>query len=79
MTIRIRYSVVWFVWCLALTALVIGQALAWIAVPAWILVVFGLALMVFGMIWWAVSREIWPSQAARSRRSADTPDNQDSQ
>ena len=74
MTIRVRYSVVWFVWCLALMAIVIGQALKWIAVPAWILVVFGFALLVFGLIWWAVGRDVWRSQAAPTRRLGNTSD-----
>ena len=63
MTVRIRYSVVWLVWCLTLTAIVIGQASEWIAVPGWILVVFGFALLVFGLIWWAAGREIWRSKS----------------
>jgi hypothetical protein len=52
-----RNGLVWVVWGLVVTALVISSWLDWIDVPTWIRFVFGFALLVFGLVWWAVSSE----------------------
>jgi hypothetical protein len=57
MRIKIRNLVVWIVWCLAFASLLVTQWTGWVKVPAWIVVVFGLVLFVFGLVWWAVSWE----------------------
>jgi hypothetical protein len=50
-----RNLLVWIVWSLALASLVIAQWTGWINVPAWIVVIFALVLLVFGLVWGAVS------------------------
>ena len=47
----------WLVWCLLLVGLAVARAFSWIAAPAWVLVVFGFMLLVFGLVWWAFGRE----------------------
>ena len=54
---KFRKGVVWVLWGLAMVGLVFAPWLGWVEVPPWILVVFSLALLVFGLVWWAVSRE----------------------
>jgi hypothetical protein len=52
-----RNVVVWAVWCLSVISLAAAQWFKLIEVPLWILVVFGLVLLIFGLVWWGVTRE----------------------
>jgi uncharacterized membrane protein len=52
---KLRSILVWILWFSALASLVIAHLTGWISVPAWIVVVFALVLLVFGLVWCAVS------------------------